>query len=416
MTRDDILPTSKILSVCLGWGEDGTVSSRLAEVTQQEWQAVLILALRQGIGPLLYERLKQFLPGLSVPGSVSARLRNVYLTSLADTTRLYNQVKIVLSTLQAEGIKVIPLKGIYLAERVYGEPGTRPMLDVDLLLERSQLRQAVEIMAEAGYEPGYPFQVEEECRVMHHLPGLYKTGTQHLELHWNLAPLTAPFTIPIEQLWESARPGKIAGIEVLEMSPEDCLLHLCLHTAYLDAFSSGLRPVCDIAWSIQKFRDRLDWDLLLEHAVSWKAERSMILALKVAQKMLGTEFPQYLLQSSKTNWDDPDAEGWAIQQILQPAEIGGKLAEVWGPLPWHRRPRMLLEKLFPPRWEMKQAYPELTRGIFWLLAYFKHLILVVLRNWQAVWGLFFKNSAVLAAAEQRSRINRLVRWQEGKNA
>ena len=65
---------------------------------------------------------------------------------------------------------------------------------------------------------------------------------------------------------------------------------------------------------------------------------------------------------------------------------------------------------------MKQSYPELTRGIFWLLAYLKHLIIVVIRNWQAVWGLFLKDSALLAAAEQRSRINRLMRWQEGENA
>jgi len=414
--RDDLLPTSGLLLDCLGWGEDESATTRLAEITQQQWQAVLLLALRQGVGPLLYQRLIQSLPDLTVPGTVNARLRNAYLTSLADATRLYNQVKIVLSTLQTEGIRVIPLKGIYLAERVYGDPGTRPMLDVDLLLERSQLQQAVELFAEIGYTPGYPFQVEEECRVMHHLPGLYKTGTQHVELHWNLAPLTTPFTIPIEQIWESATPGKIAGIEVLEMSPENCLLHLCLHSAYLEAFSGGLRPVCDIAWSIQEFRDRLDWDLLMKLAESWKAERSVILALKVAQKMLGIDIPQYLLQSAKTNWNDLDLDGWAIQQILQPTAMGAKLAEAWEPLPWHLRPRMLLEKLFPPRWEMKQAYPGLTRGIFWLLAYIKHLILVFLRNWQAVWGLFFKNSAVLAAAEQRSRINRLVRWQEGEKA
>ncbi|OGO29098.1 MAG: hypothetical protein A2Z16_08205 [Chloroflexi bacterium RBG_16_54_18] len=416
LPSDEIQPISKILLECLGWGEDEVKSSSLVGVTEHQWQAVLLLALKQGVGPLLYQRLNQPLPGLAVPEPVSTRLRNIFLTSLADTTRLYKQIELVLTSLHAEGIRVIPLKGIYLAEKVYRNIGERPMLDVDLLLERSQMRRSVELMADLGYNPGYPFQVEEECLVMHHLPGLYKSGTQHLELHWNLAPLTTPFTVPIQQIWEFARPGKIAGTNVLEMSPEDSLLHLCLHAAYLDTFSSGLRPICDIAWTFQIFREELDWDLLMSHAQSWKAERSLILGLKVAQKMLGIDIPQYLLHFLKTDWDDLGMEEWAIQQILQPAGIGSKLAQVWMPQTWQRRPRLLFEKLFPPIWEMKQSYPELTRGIFWLLAYLKHLIIVVIRNWQAVWGLFLKDSALLAAAEQRSRINRLMRWQEGENA
>lgn len=380
----------------------------------EDWQAVLLLAIRLGVGPLLYQRLGPLQPVLNVPQPVSDRLRNHYLKSLAQGERLQRQVQEVLAALGARQIAVIPLKGISLVEKVYRDSGLRPMLDVDLLVRREQLLQAVEVLGGLGYKPATPIDVEEQCKVLHHLPGLYKAGTEHIELHWTLAPMTAPFRIPVETLWASAQAGSIAGVAVQELLPEDTLLHLCLHSAYLEAFSSGLRPVCDIAWCVESWGARIDWERLLLQAASWRGERSLALALRVAQKMLGVDIPQTVLQYFRDENAGAKFENPAIQQILQPVAIRNKLAQVWVPQPWHARTRRFFENIFPPAWEMKQAYPELTRGTGWLLAYAKHLILVVMRNWQVVWGLFSNNSALRAATTQRSRVDEMVRWQAGE--
>jgi hypothetical protein len=345
-----------------------------------------------------------------LPRDFQLRLSEAYHRTIFKNTHVFQALQRILGALSQDNVPVIPLKGVYLAEKVYGNIGLRGMIDIDLLVPRQQLSQALKVLQGSGYRPIHPFQIEAECRVRHHLPPLYKDGGHTTELHWTLAPPPAPFKIPIDRVWQNTHRGRLTGEAIQELTPEDLLLHLCLHAAYLDFFSTGLRPLCDIAWTVQTFQEQIDWQKLIRQARQWGVERCAWLALMVAVQLLQAPVPADLLESLQPSTDDLTKVGWAATQALNPSGQGGKLAAAWAPNPWFRRAALVLRLLFPAPQEMRPAYPRLARGLLWPIAYLLHLGIVIHRNWNSAWKLMRGDPKVRAAVEQREQVNRLVAW------
>lgn len=86
-------------------------------------------------------------------------------------------------------------------------------------------------------------------------------------------------------------PVHIAGCDALALSPEDLLLHLCLHTSYQHLFAFGLRPSCDIAETIARFGSTLDWQTITERAARRGWQRDGYLALQLARELADADVP-----------------------------------------------------------------------------------------------------------------------------
>jgi hypothetical protein len=205
-------------------------------------------------------------------------------------------------------------------------------------------------------------------------------------------------------------PINLLGVPCRSLSIEDLLLHLSLHTAYLDHFSSGLRPLCDLAWTLQRHSGRIDWDALGQQAGQWGAGRPLWLSLQLTKEFLDAPLEISDLERLRPPDVDPHLISWSAAQVLHPAELGGKLAAVWAPNPWHKRLVLFVKQLFPPANEMRPAYPPLARGLFWPLAYLWHLWIVLKRNWKMAWRLLRHDPAASQQAQQREGINTLVAW------
>ncbi len=289
------------------------------------------------------------------------------------------------------------------------------MVDIDLLVPRQQLSQALSALQSLGYHPLYLPHSEADYHDIHALTLVDKTSGGSIDLHWTLLPPATPFTIPIEQIWQSARQDPSRKPNILALIPEELLLHLCLHAVYLDHFSSGLRPFCDIAWTVNALQDQIDWQLFVLRAGQWGAARSAWLALMVAGRLLHAPVPVELLDRLHLPVeDDMTRVDWAIAQVLKPVEMGGKLAAVWAPNPWRRRAVLFAHLLFPSTYEMRIVEPRLARGLLWPLAYLRHLGLVIRRNWGAAWKLVRGESRIRAAAIRSEQVNKLVQWQESR--
>ena len=86
-------------------------------------------------------------------------------------------------------------------------------------------------------------------------------------------------------------PTQIAGYDALTLSPEDMLLHICLHTSYLHPFTFGLRPFCDIAATIDQFGSALNWETIVDRACRQQWQRGVYLALRLAVELAGASVP-----------------------------------------------------------------------------------------------------------------------------
>jgi hypothetical protein len=402
----------QVLLECLSVDEAAGDPSVLAGACPPVWRSVVEIAERHRIVPLLYEQLSARRQVEGLPPEIAQDLQRQSRSAILDNLAILANAGLLLKDLSRVGIAVLPLKGILLAGKVYPKLGIRGMGDVDLLIPRTQLSEAVEWLRANGFVPRYPFTIEQECLTMHHLPPLYGPRGMVLELHWTLVPPSAPFSIDVESIWQKAGAGDLLGASCRIMSAEDLLLHLCLHATYLEYLSSGLRPFCDLAWVLKAYRETIDWSGLVETSTRWGVRRSAWLALNLAERLLRAPVPEGVIRGLMTADTEPEMIDWTAQQLLNPSSSGGKLAAVFAPNAPRQRVWLFSTQIFPPPHEMRPAYPDLARSALWPLAYLKHLGVVLRRNWRSAWSLLTGDAQARADAEQRQRINRLVEWQE----
>ncbi|MCP4400540.1 MAG: nucleotidyltransferase family protein, partial [bacterium] len=246
---------------------------------------LLHLAQRHSVAPLLYFRLKT--DGLqdSVPEQMFQTLQQAYLYNAARNMRLYHKLAQILTLLNERNIPVIVLKGAYLAEAVYENIALRTMADIDLLVKESDLQKAVEILYELGYAPDTTWATTA------HLPPFTKPGKIRVELHWTLEDPASPFTIDTDGLWERASESVVANVTVYGLSPEDLLLHICLHLAFRHYFTIGLKALYDIGEILQDDRHELDWNIVESRAGQWRVERCVYLSLHYTNDLLSLDMP-----------------------------------------------------------------------------------------------------------------------------
>ena len=285
----------QLLIDCLKKGGSNVDAVQLSGLSQERWQVFLSLAKTQRVLPLLWHRLRQKGLDTAVPVAAAETFKNAFRQNTLHNLRFYGELRRLLSVLKPEGIPLILLKGIFLADAVYGNMGLREMNDIDVLARPADLARIAEILTGMGYTPLSPICVDTTLKSAHHLPRMVKKGHAAFELHWNLTCPDESYSIDPCDMWEHSVPVHISGCDALTLSPEDLLLHLCLHTSYHHQFAFGLRPSCDIAETIACFGSTLDWWTLAERAERWGWQRGVYLALQLAKELAGADVPADIL-------------------------------------------------------------------------------------------------------------------------
>jgi hypothetical protein len=217
---------ASLLMTGLGYAGTAAQKSRLASASAEDWRCVLDLARRQNVSAFLYHRLQA--TGVLPPAAVRDELKKDYLILSMRNARLYSALSGVLELLHRLRIDVIALKGVYLAQVVYGNVGIRSMNDIDLLVKKEDLPRVEKALTESGAVSDNPNRVitEETHHFGYKLPG---SGIR-VEIHWTLLSVKG-MENDIAGLWKRSQPAVIAGVSARTLSPEDLLLHLCAHTA-----------------------------------------------------------------------------------------------------------------------------------------------------------------------------------------
>jgi hypothetical protein len=374
-----------------------------------DWSAVVGRAVDFGLAPLLYKRLKEGGARARVPADSWKLLRLHYFVNAERMTRLYRDFQPVLQCLRTEGIPVIVLKGAYLAEAVYIDAALRQMNDVDVMVPRADLPRAMAALLAMGCTQMEPVDIET-YRDDYRLPEFYLHDLP-IELHWTIALPTGPVRIDVEGLWSRARPATIAGVEVLALSPEDMLLHLCLHTRYLHQHFAP-KPFCDIAETVHHFRDELDWPQIAVRAHEWEAARHVGLALHLARAMLRVEVPDGVLEQLVPGGIDPRILETAKEFTLAQKECRQvvPLFDQLGADSFGDKVRLVWERVFLSRTEMAEIYPESSNSQH-LHLYHALRLRDVIRTY---WSHTFRRGQVTVQSRGRDPNAALVNWLSGK--
>ena len=87
---------------------------------QIDYTKLARLASFNGVAPLLYKNLR---PLEIIPEEVLSKLRNIYLSSIAENLQKTTEILKILQALKDKGIDAIPLKGALASEIIFENPG-----------------------------------------------------------------------------------------------------------------------------------------------------------------------------------------------------------------------------------------------------------------------------------------------------
>lgn len=377
------IETGLLLCSLLGEGEPDRAA--LARLSDADWDELLRQSERHRVAPLLYRRLKDRGMKTILPAGVEQGLRERYYQNFFRNTQLYKSLAEIFMALQDDNLPAIPLKGAHLCEVVYGNIALRPIGDLDLLVRKEDLNRVAEKLQECGYTQSKPFWMEAVVSAHQHLPPFTKPGVPQVEAHWSILSPTYSFNIDPDGLWSRAQPAVIGGVQTLVLSPEDLLLHLCLHTSVPHRFAHGIRALCDVAETLCHYRQEMDWDQVLLRARQWRADKCVYLTLRLAGELLNVKVPDDALEAIKPNDLDPKHVIWARESALArqtyPLPGFANFVRAWRANGLQGKVAHLLKVAFPSRGVMATMYPAPPSSkriyLYYLVRVKKLIVLVV---------------------------------------
>ncbi|MFZ0430048.1 MAG: nucleotidyltransferase family protein [Acidobacteriota bacterium] len=256
----------------------------------------------QRLLPLVYRNLRFH----HIEDPLLPRLRGVLLKNIYQQTLNFNRVGRLLGGFDSAGIDCLLLKGAVLCLRYYGGIGTRPMEDVDLLVRKVQLPQALEILASDRWVTKYPSALGITA-VVHACPFHDRSGTD-VDLHWNVIEASDDPHLE-DTFWQGAVPFEFAGRPRRTLSPTDLLLHVLAH-GFPGNATRTLRWIPDAVLIMRAAE--IDWERFCREARKRVVAARCALALAFLDEEGFQEVPEAVLRSLREH-----PERWFDRRYLR---------------------------------------------------------------------------------------------------
>jgi hypothetical protein len=252
------------------------------------WKLLFDLADRHGVQPLLCQALLSVQE--SVPPDQTKALQRDFKANLHKALLLSRELIRLVDCLSANGIEVMPYKGLALAELVYGDIALRQAGDIDLMIRAADLPQVREVVRGLGYTPHAALSEAEERE---YLKSGYEfafdgtAGSNLLEVQWGIQPRFYAVDFDMAALFQRALTAKIAGYPVRTPRYEDLFVVLALHAA--KHVWGRLIWLCDLARIMN--RQQLDWKEVGSQAAELGIVRILRVTSILAHRLLGAPVP-----------------------------------------------------------------------------------------------------------------------------
>ena len=288
-------PELQTLLACTRMRLDATHASSIESAIRGPFDhaRLLSLATEHAVTPLAYRNLKATCWD-DLPAGFRTELAGRVTANAGRSRFLTAELICLLHAIESAGIRVVPFKGPALAASAYGDIALREFTDLDIVVRQRDLAPVGRILQERAYEPrekgafsASPSFLRNECQYHYWAP----RDSTLVELHWQFAHRYFDFPFSLEARWGSLVDTEIEGCRILAFPPEDQLLFLCVHGAR--HLWSSLNWVCDVAEHI-RVSPNLDWQFAFHQAALARNERTLILGLALAQRLLTADLPPWV--------------------------------------------------------------------------------------------------------------------------
>jgi hypothetical protein len=256
-----------------------------------DWDYFVGIAIHSGTASLLHRNLSLIKDLNIIPKKVKLALQQIYFKTLSRNINIYEHFREIVPALSAQNIHVIALKGIFLAENLYKDIGLRHLSDIDLLVRSEEIEKAGNILISCGYSPVDASDKRDFSKKKDY--GFTK-GEVFVELHQNIHPPYESFSVNISEYWDRAQKTIIDGQDILVLSLEDMLQHLCIHLfIHISNGKFSFINFCDIAGLLKTQAMQPDWSLLEKNNKKYNCSDEVGAILALAAKYLDVAIPEH---------------------------------------------------------------------------------------------------------------------------
>jgi hypothetical protein len=200
-----------------------------------EWPRLFERARTYEIFPLVFAGLRT-LGFPNVRDSVRLEWTKVFKSNAIRNELLARESARIMRLLGDAGIPVMPLKGIALAESLYGDTALRACADIDVLVPPRNAIEAFHVVVSSGYRPEFTEPrllglLARYARDFMMMTRQDSTGTYTCELHCALIWGSSLERELLDEIWTSAGRNTFYGCPTRSLSSEWELVYLAVHAA-----------------------------------------------------------------------------------------------------------------------------------------------------------------------------------------
>lgn len=223
---------------------------------------------------------KDFLERHNLMGHVYLRTQNkVYYpywkSQLNRNSVAKQELERIGQDLEKDNIKVFLLKGFSLMGEIYKDWGERFVSDIDLLISHDELWKLTDILRMYGY-----MKKKEAKWLGNRHKHVFVKKTEDIQISIEIH--TQLFWHASLNLKEDPKEASVKGF--YQLSPENQLIHLCGHLAFQHSYSK-LFWLMDIFKFVDRYKTKLNWDLIWEQAAKANLYKSCFFTLFLCQKL-----------------------------------------------------------------------------------------------------------------------------------
>lgn len=232
-----------------------------SSMNAQAWEQIITDATQQGLVPILYRWLTTSNSSHKFSPLILDEIKQRVVSLAARNMVLAQELASILRACEARGVACAPLRGLALAELLYGDT-TRPMGDLDLLVRKDELDRVADTLMRLGFEevdhrPGF-------ARSFSYTLEFFKDrhGCVIVEPHWTIAYPPFVDRVDMELVWKRCERGRVVGVDTWLLAPEDLLLHLCFHLIH-GGKCAPLLWFYELDRLLRQEQATLDWPLVV---------------------------------------------------------------------------------------------------------------------------------------------------------
>jgi hypothetical protein len=320
---------------------------------------LVALAAREGVAPLLADRLRQ--TGESDPGHGLARA--AVQASAVDVVREV-ELRGAIAALGDRGIPCLVFKGAHLAHAVYPRPDLRPRLDTDLLVPNDRRAGADAALVEHGYERVPQFTGALVAYQAPYVVRRHGRIADVIDLHWRLAnPQQFGAVLSTAELFDESELLPGLGEHARAPGCVHALMIACVHPVAHHRSA----PLLIWSYDIHLLAARMSsvaWDRLVGLAIERGVARICAHSLRRATELFGIAVP-----ADVTARLEGRAAPEPTARFLAPDRR--HIQTIWGDLrtltSWRDRWRLVRQHAFPPPDYMREVYAPASHRPLMLL-------------------------------------------------